>query len=187
MIKKSINYVIKHFKKSIWNLVINSIISSKVMPDILRFMCYKLFRMNIHTHKVSGGAYFKNKKIYIGKGTFINYEVFFDNTSNITIEENCDIAYKVTFCTATHEVGSSSKRAGEGHSKPILIESGTWIGANSSILPGVTVGEGCIIASGSVVVDNCEPNSLYGGIPAKKIKKLPSRKEEKVGKIYEIR
>ena len=49
---------------------------------------------------------------------------------------------------------------------------GTWIGANAIVLPGVRIGEGCVIAAGSVVVNDCEDNSLYAGVPARFIRKL---------------
>ena len=75
-------------------------------------------------------------------------------------------------CTSTHDFFKSEKRAGQPIAKKIIIEDGTWIGARSIILPGVVIGKGCVIAAGSVVIKDCEPNFLYGGNPAKKIKKL---------------
>lgn len=56
----------------------------------------------------------------------------------------------------------------------IIIESDVWIGMNCIILKGVRIGCGSIIAAGSVVIGNVEPNALYAGNPAKKIKQLSS-------------
>ncbi|MFC4210396.1 DapH/DapD/GlmU-related protein [Pedobacter lithocola] len=53
----------------------------------------------------------------------------------------------------------------------IKIEDDCWIGTNSVILSGVTVGKGSIIAAGSVVTKSVEPYSIMGGVPAKLIKK----------------
>ena len=53
-----------------------------------------------------------------------------------------------------------------------IIEDGVWIGARTLLLPGVRVGKGAIIAAGSVVLDDVEPNKLYAGIPAKNKKTL---------------
>ena len=53
----------------------------------------------------------------------------------------------------------------------IVIEDDVWIGVNVTILSGVTIGQGAIIAAGSVVTSNVEPYSIYGGVPAKLIKK----------------
>jgi maltose O-acetyltransferase len=77
------------------------------------------------------------------------------------------------FCTSTHEIGSRERRGGKSISIPIKVGNGCWIGARSMILPGVTIGDGCIIAAGSVVTKDCEPNGLYAGTPAKRIKDLP--------------
>jgi maltose O-acetyltransferase len=69
-------------------------------------------------------------------------------------------------------VGTSDCRARDLKSAPIVIKSGTWIGARVIVLPGVTIGAGCIIAAGAVVTRNCEPNWLYAGVPARKSKQL---------------
>ena len=58
------------------------------------------------------------------------------------------------------------------YSKPINIEDGVWIGAEVIILPGITIGSGCVIGAGSVVAKDTEKDSLYVGIPARKVKNL---------------
>jgi len=60
----------------------------------------------------------------------------------------------------------------KGNKAPINIGKNVWIGMNCMILKGVTVGDGTVIATGSVVTSDCESNSLYAGNPAKKIKKI---------------
>lgn len=82
----------------------------------------------------------------------------------------CNIAYKVTFITSIHEIADRERRAGKPISEEITVGDGTWIGANVTILPGVNIGSGVIIAAGSVVVHDCEDNSIYAGNPAKLIK-----------------
>lgn len=84
----------------------------------------------------------------------------------------CNIAYKVTFITSTYEIADRERRAGKPISEEITVGDGTWIGANVTILPGVNIGSGVIIAAGSVVVYDCEDNSIYAGNPAKLIKKF---------------
>ena len=74
--------------------------------------------------------------------------------------------------TVTHEIGKKSCRAGKNISKSIKIGKGCWIGANSTILPGVTIEDGTIIGAGSVVTKNCKSNSCYVGCPAHRIKEL---------------
>ena len=53
---------------------------------------------------------------------------------------------------------------------PVVIEDGCWIGANVTILKGVTIGRGSVVAAGAVVTKSCEPYSIIGGIPAKLLK-----------------
>ena len=56
------------------------------------------------------------------------------------------------------------------YDQPVIIEDGCWIGANVTILKGVTIGRGSIVAAGAVVTKSCEPYSIIGGIPAKLLK-----------------
>lgn len=64
-----------------------------------------------------------------------------------------------------------------GLDSKIIIEDDVWIGYGSIVMGGVTIGEGSIIAAGSVVVKNVLPYSIYGGNPAKKIKNRFPEKE----------
>jgi len=63
-------------------------------------------------------------------------------------------------------------RAGETEYLDINIGKGCWICANVLILPGVTIGEGTVVAAGAVVTSDLEPDCLYAGVPALKIKQL---------------
>lgn len=56
------------------------------------------------------------------------------------------------------------------YDQPVIIEDGCWIGANVTILKGVTIGRGSIVAAGAVVIKSCDPYSIIGGIPAKLLK-----------------
>ena len=80
--------------------------------------------------------------------------------------------------TSGHALGGSDCRAGDLKPSPVVIGDGCWIGARAMILPGVNIGAGTIIASGSVVTSSCDPNSLYAGSPARKVKVLPMEREE---------
>ncbi len=65
-----------------------------------------------------------------------------------------------------------------GNTAPVVIEQDVWIGMNCIILKGVTIGCGSIIAAGSVVIKDVEPNSLYAGNPAVKIKSLNNQEKK---------
>ena len=82
------------------------------------------------------------------------------------IGAGCFLAMHVVVGTWTHEIGPEAQRAGPTSVRPVTIADGCWIGARATILPGVTVGRGCIVAAGAVVSGDCEPNGLYAGVPA---------------------
>lgn len=159
-------------KKCFFHLCVNKIAASVYMPKRVRYIIYRLFKININTKGISENNYFGGANIYIANKTYINIGCYFDTASNISIGENCSIGMGCSFITATHEIGNHNKRAGINKSLPIIIEDGCWIGAKSIVLPGVRIGRGVIIGAGSVVTKDCEPNALYAGIPAIKKKKL---------------
>lgn len=129
--------------------------------------------MTIRTNGISPRCFFVATNIEVGERTFINYNCFFDNSAKITIGKDVFIAPEVSFTTASHEIGEQSRRASKFIGESISIEDGCWIGARAIILPGVTIKKGCIIAAGALVLKDCEPNGVYAGVPAKRIKDLP--------------
>lgn len=154
------------------NFYLNSLASSNLIPRKIRYILYKIYGLNIKTSSICSNCFIGGKNIKIDKEVFINYQCFFDTSAKIIIENKCKIGFQTTFITSNHLIGSSENRGGERLSKPIRVESGCWIGARVTILPGVTIGRGCIIGAGSVVTKDCEPNGVYAGNPAKRIKDL---------------
>ncbi|MBS1575274.1 MAG: sugar O-acetyltransferase [Bacteroidetes bacterium] len=106
----------------------------------------------------------------IGKNVFINHACSFLDLGGITIEDDVLLGPKVNLITENHPINPSQRKSLILHS--ILIKRNAWIGANATILPGVTVGENSIVAAGAVVNKDVPPNSIVGGIPAKIIKSI---------------
>jgi maltose O-acetyltransferase len=116
----------------------------------------------------------KLKKLSVDDNTFIGHETLIEGgDALVKIGKNIDIAPRCTIITGTHEIGDSTHRAGRGKSERIIIGDGTWVGANSTILGGVCIGQGCVIAAGSLIHENIDDNRLVAGVPAKTIRKLP--------------
>lgn len=111
-----------------------------------------------------------NFPVIIGSNVFVNQRCLI--RPNVIIENNVSIGPNVSLMSDSHEIGSSEKRAGKQSFKQIKIGEGVWIGASSTILGGIEIGNGAVIAAGSVVTKSCESNCLYAGVPAKKIKIL---------------
>ncbi|KQX05679.1 MULTISPECIES: DapH/DapD/GlmU-related protein [unclassified Leifsonia] len=108
----------------------------------------------------------------IGDGCFINVELLVGSNSPVVLGDRVSLGPRVQLVPTTHEIGPASARAGAAVSAPITIGDGVWIGAGAIVLGGVSIGSGCIIAAGSVVTADCEPDSLYGGTPARRIRAL---------------
>nr|WP_214448598.1 acyltransferase [Flavihumibacter rivuli] len=118
-------------------------------------------------HGISG-------KFIVGNGSRVGDYSIIDVSGDIYIGNNVAIGPRATIYTHDHDYRNSRAIPWKGKAltKAISIEDGVWIGSNVTILPGVTIGKGAIVAAGSVVNKSIEPFSLYGGIPAKKIKEL---------------
>lgn len=110
------------------------------------------------------------KHTKIGKNVFINFDCIFLDLGGITIEDGVLIAPKVSLLSEGHPIESENRHSLKvGH---IHIKKNAWIGANATILQGVTIGENAVIASGSVVSKDVPDNTVVGGIPAKIIKTI---------------
>lgn len=103
-----------------------------------------------------------------GKNSFVNFGCTF--LALITIEEGVFIAPHCVLATEYHPEDPEKR-----HSlltKPIIIKKNAWIGANATILAGVTIGENAIVAAGAVVGKDVPENTIVGGMPAKVIRMI---------------
>lgn len=112
--------------------------------------------------------YGKNTKI--GKNVFINFDCVFLDLGGITIDDGVLIAPKVSLLSEGHPVPPSERTClVPGH---IHVKKGAWIGANATILPGVTVGENSVVAAGAIVSKDVPGSTSVAGIPAKFVKNI---------------
>lgn len=120
-------------------------------------------------------------KLTIGQECIINNGVHiytgFCNDSKVVIGNKVGVGLDSLITTNSHIIGPSSQRCGNNTSQTVVIEDGVWIGANVTVLQGVTIGHGGIIAAGAVVTKSTEPDCLYAGVPAKKIRNLSEGKD----------
>lgn len=117
----------------------------------------------------------KSSNVSIGEESKINSNVFIHADDKVTIGKNVTLSHGATILSTGYDLSNwnINKYEKEHVSKPIVIEDNVWIGANVTILSGVTIAEGVVVAAGSVVTKNLEcDNSLYAGVPAKKIKDI---------------
>ena len=107
-------------------------------------------------------------KLTMGEYACLSENVDCYTVDEIVIDAQTTISQGVKLCTAGHDISS---RIMELTYAPIHIDANAWVAAWSTILPGVTIGEGAIVAAGAVVTKDVEPWTVVGGNPAKFIKK----------------
>ena len=154
-------------------LVINKVIASKLVSTKSRVRAMRAWGADVAPDAlILQGNTFSTNRVTFGEGSAA-LGSFFDNHARVTIHRRAGIGIGCTFLTRTHPVGPPERRLGHADvDLPIVIGEGSWLGAGVIVLGGVTVGEGCVIATGAVVTTDCEPNGLYGGVPAKRLREL---------------
>lgn len=116
----------------------------------------------------------RSGKLRIGNGTHIGDNTIIDLVDDVIIGEGVALGPNCILYTHDHDYTDKTLPAWKGGLKhqPIIIKNGAWIGSGVTILPGVTIGDRAVIAAGSVVTKSVEPNGIYGGVPAKLIKRI---------------
>lgn len=116
------------------------------------------------------------KNITVGKNVFINACCHFQDQGGITLGDNCLVGHNVVFATLNH--GFAPEERQSMLPAPIVVGRNVWIGSNSTILPGVTIGDNSIIAAGSVVTKDVPANAIVAGVPARFIRSISPEKEK---------
>lgn len=117
-------------------------------------------QLNMRTYLIGPGA------LSIGEHSHVNPGCLIDYRGGVEIGSCVSISHRVMLITGGHDV--QSKEFCEIR-KPIKIGDYVWIGAGATVLQGVDVGEGAVVAAGAVVVNDVAPFTIVGGVPAKKI------------------
>src|SRR5699024_3371260 len=154
-------------------------LGSQLLPQsrafTLRRLLYLLGGVNVAVSaKINGTARIHHANVRIGPQTWLGAGCHLISTtrSQISIGSRCDIGPGVMIVVGTHEVGDAFQRAGTAKSQPISIGSGTWIGARSTLIAGARIGNGCIIAAGTIVNEKFPDNVLIAGVPGRVMKHL---------------
>ena len=92
--------------------------------------------------------------------------------ATVKFGDNVFVAPNCGFYTAGHPIDAAERNKGLEYARPITVGNDVWIGGNVCVLPGVTIGDDCVIGAGSVVVKDIPPHSVAVGNPCKVIKKI---------------
>jgi acetyltransferase-like isoleucine patch superfamily enzyme len=108
----------------------------------------------------------------VGDETYITGPLRVNLGGAVRIGHAVNIGHDCLFLTVNHDIGPPWRRAGLSKQGTITIEDGAWIASRVTILPGVTVGQGAVIAAGAVVTHRVPPHTLVGGVPARVLRTL---------------
>ncbi len=111
----------------------------------------------------------------LGRGCFVNDDAYFDCEADVVVGDFSLLAAGVTVLTSEHEMrGPESDLAyGPPVARPVTIGAQVWLGARAIVLPGVTIGDDCVVGAGAVVTHSCPPGGVYVGVPARRIRDTP--------------
>jgi acetyltransferase-like isoleucine patch superfamily enzyme len=131
----------------------------------MRVRLYQLDGLTIGDNShIYGRVELRNpSNIKIGANTTVGHDVILDGRGGIVIHENVNLSSDVAIWTLTHDPQSPTFDTWAG---PVTIERYAWLGFRSTVLPGVTIGEGAVVAAGAVVTKNVAPFAIVGGVPA---------------------
>lgn len=171
---------INRLLKKIVNRIVNK--SQLLLFLKLKYFKKKWRKTNKHNFTIAMNIFDINK-VFVGKGTYGELRVkhFGNNDEYLSIGNYCSIAsesifllggehnYK-KFSTYPFQNKYGNKQNESIMKGKIIVEDDVWIGYRSTILSGVTLGKGCVVAAGAVVTNDVPPYAIVGGVPAKIIK-----------------
>lgn len=172
------HYQNRHSLKSkvarvIWNVVWTCFFQTTPRGNLFRrwrIFLLKMFGADIRwtSNVLSSCRIWQPWKLRMGDYSCLSAGVDCYSVDEVVIGDQVVVSQGVKLCTAGHDITS---RTMELTHQPIRIESNAWIAAWSIILPGVTIGEGAVVAAGAVVTKDIEPWTVVGGNPVKVITK----------------
>jgi acetyltransferase-like isoleucine patch superfamily enzyme len=162
--------------RAVRHLYVNRIAGSHLVPRPLRVVLYRSAGISVGLADIFPGLTVVGRpaNLRIGDGTGMNVNCFFECAGRVTVGNRVMMGMGVTVVTSDHPIGPDGRPQQAPVSRDVVIEDGVWLGARSTVLPGVTVGEGVVVSAGSVVSRNCLPYSLYAGVPARRLGPLPT-------------
>lgn len=161
---KKMTNKIREFIYGIWMLTTNIIM-------IIPFYCIRHLWLKIFLRSFGKGNAVKRgveiripHRITIGNNNCINHHVLLDGRGDLVIGNNVDIAQEVNIWTAQHDYNDDNY---SGTTGKVVIEDYVWLASRVTILPGVHIHKGAVVASGAIVTKDVPENAIVGGIPAK--------------------
>ena len=163
--------------------VISGVVGDDVAGRLVRRGVVRLAGADVprSTHLLGDTYFSRAANLHTGERCLVNRRCYLDLHASITLRDDVVIGHGTSIITSRHRLGSARRRAGSVEGVQVVIDSGAWVGANATILPGVTVGSGAVVAAGAVVTDDVPPNAVVAGMPARVIRWLDRPNGTKAG------
>ena len=110
--------------------------------------------------------------IEIGENFYANHNTVILDCAKVKFGDNVFIGPNCGFYTAAHPLDTETRNTGQEYAKPITVGNNVWIGGNVCVMPGVTIGDNCVIGGGSVVTKNIPSDVVAVGNPCRVLKKI---------------
>jgi acetyltransferase-like isoleucine patch superfamily enzyme len=117
-------------------------------------------------------SFYNPSRVHLGKDVYIAYGCWFMAGEHIWVGAGVLFGPYCVIVSANHTRQNRSFRFGAGRVAPIEIGNGTWIASHVTLTAGSTVGDGALVAAGSVVTGEVPSDSVVGGVPARVLKVL---------------
>jgi galactoside O-acetyltransferase len=118
------------------------------------------------------------RHVHLGRGVYCNSNVTFVDDEHIYIGDHCLIAPNVVIATSGHPVLPILREHNYVYNRPVRIGRNVWIGSGVQIVPGVVIGDHCVIGAGSVVTRDIPENSVAFGVPCRVVRPIGKKDEE---------
>lgn len=148
-----------------------------IFNNMRTWVCRELFAdcgKGVNVHR--GAAFGSGRAVKVGNYSHLGENVRINGRGGVSLGDNVLMGPDIIIYSGTHNFSSVAmpiQKQGMRYA-PVVIGNDVWLGARVVILPGVTIGDGCIIGANAVVTKDLPPFSIAVGIPARVIKKRES-------------
>ncbi|WP_165848146.1 acyltransferase [Paraburkholderia lacunae] len=150
-------------------IFLNNFIANKVPFHFVRRNWYrKIMKFDVADSSavLMGVTFDARKGFVIGENSVVNEFARMDTRGGIVLGRNVSVSSRATILTASHDPNSEHFA---GYEQGVAVGDFAWIGLNAVIMPGVTIGEGAVVAAGAVVTRSVKPFDIVAGVPAKPV------------------
>lgn len=170
----------KDLSLATFHTIVNVVAGSAFLPRPARAAVYRLMGIDAETINIFPGSQITGRNVHLGARTFVNHGCYLevDPGGRIDIGEQCLLSPGVMVLSSSHDLDPAGRVQPRTRPNHTVIGDRVWLGARSTVMPGVRIGDGCVVAAGAVVTKDCAPHGLYAGVPARRIRDFEPATEE---------